>query len=261
MPHSQIVGILNITPDSFSDGGDFFHPDAALRRFQQLIHDGADIIDIGAESTRPNATPLNAKQEWARLEAVLPSLVAQKKNTRISLDTRHAATAEQALALGVDVINDVGGLRDEAMLVLLAKHTCPIIVMHALSIPASKDVMLPDDCDVVALMRAWHHETLARASAHGIGEDRLIFDPGIGFGKTKEQSLNLLDKIIEYIDYPQNWLIGHSRKSCLRNRAEDSREMLDEATLHYSKKLMCAGIGYVRVHDVAGHKKMREALA
>lgn len=152
------VGILNITPDSFSDGGQYTAPAQAIDAALRMAEQGAAIIDVGAESTRPNALPLTPDQEWQRLQPVLPLLCeALKGRALISLDTRHAETAARALDVGVDWINDVSGLTDPAMRKVLARSGCDIVTMHSLTIPADPAHVLAPDADVVEIMRAFCH--------------------------------------------------------------------------------------------------------
>lgn len=261
MNRPAILGILNLTPDSFS--GDGVMAEAALARAKMLADAGADILDIGAESTRPGATPLSADEEWARLSPVLGAIAAQtwRDRVRLSIDTRHAENAARALSLGASIINDVGGLADDAMCEALEEHECDIVVMHALTIPADAAVTLADDADAVAEILAWKTRVTAHASARGIGAHRLIYDPGIGFGKTAEQSLALITRARELKASGGRWLIGHSRKSFMKLFTDAPAEGRDALTLQFSKQLADAGIDYLRVHDVAGHGTMFDAQA
>ena len=258
MSRPKIVGILNITPDSFSGG--FASVDAALGQFETLTANGADLIDIGAESTRPGATPLDAGEEWARLAPVLSALRLHAKNIPLSVDTRHPETAARALDCGVGIINDVGGLRDARMRALLAQHPGDIIVMHALTLPADPAVCWPAEVDLVEALVAWKNEIIARAQQSGIAPERLIFDPGIGFGKTSQQSWAILAHAHALVNTGGRWLFGHSRKSfltCVRDVPPAERDAL---TLTCSALLAAAGVHYLRVHDVAGHHALFRKL-
>ena len=216
MTRPALVGIVNITPDSFS--GDGALGDAAYARAESLVQAGATILDLGAESTRPGATPVSAAVEWARLQPLLQQLQAApwRKNIKMSVDTRHAETAAHALALGADMINDVSGLSDLAMQDVIRQHGCDCIVMHALTVPANPSVTLPKHADAVSEILRWKQETLARASKAGVDPATLIFDPGIGFGKRAEQSLALMLNAATLVNSGGRWLFGHSRKSCFR---------------------------------------------
>ena len=253
MKRPAIMGIVNVTPDSFS--GDGVLAQTAIRHAHALMVNGADILDIGAESTRPNATPINADEEWARLGPVLAGICARewRMRVRLSVDTRHAQTAARALAMGVDIINDVGGLADNTMAEILAEHACDIVVMHALSIPANPAITLPDDCDVVAEMIAWKMRITQHATSRGIGAERLIYDPGIGFGKTAAQSLTLVQSADLLVKTGGRWLYGHSRKSFLTLVRDAATEARDDVTLKFSAQLAEVGVDYLRVHDVARH--------
>lgn len=261
-PATRLMAIMNLTPDSFSDGG-MISQETAREYFLQLVEAGADYVDIGAESTRPGATPLSAEEEWARLEAPLQTIVNHPKRAqvRLSLDTRHATTAARALGLGVDMVNDVSGLRDAAMQRTLAQSNGDIVVMHALSIPADPAIILPSDADPVAVILAWKREREATLKASGIAPERLIFDPGIGFGKSAAQSLALLHRASELVDEGGRWLIGHSRKSFLKAvSAPEHPAARDAATLPFSRDLMQIPLDILRVHDVAGHRQLREEV-
>jgi dihydropteroate synthase len=260
MKRPALMGIVNVTPDSFSGDGKL--ADAALTHTQQLVEAGADILDIGAESTRPNATALSPEEEWGRLGPVLEAIVNApwRQRVRLSVDTRHHQTAARALALGIDMINDVSGLRDTQMLELLEQYECDIVIMHALGIPVDPKQTLPVDCDVIAEIQHWKHEITARAASHGIGVERLIYDPGVGFGKTPEQSLALILSATELTKTGGRWLFGHSRKSFLKLVSDVDAAARDDVTLAYSTQLAQAGVDYLRVHNVARHTTLLERL-
>lgn len=254
---TKIVGIVNLTPDSFSDGG-LALPDA-VARIHTLAQDGADIIDIGAESTRPCATALTADEEWARLSPVIGEVA--KSGLTLSVDTYHVETAQRALDAGVQIINDVGGLRDDAMCKLLAKHDCGIISMHALSVPVKKDETLDASIDIGIFLRDWMDAQKKRMAQFGIDDARVTFDPGLGFGKTPIQSFHAMHYVFTRDHMSENWLIGHSRKSFLNLFEPRDAKDRDGLTRSLSAMLMARGVGYIRVHDVAGHVALRKALA
>lgn len=258
---TKLVGILNITPDSFSDGGDT-SPEAILRKAESLIAEGAAILDVGAESTRPNAKPLSSEQELERLAPVWGELVTlcRKHAVEISLDTRHAQTATHALAIGCDWINDVSGLRDAAMLEAVRDASCKLVVMHSLSVPAIKGEALPSGTDMAAFMRDWIAQTQQRLEQAGIAPERVIYDAGIGFGKNPIQNWQLLASLAQWRgDAPI--LIGHSRKSFLALISDVPAQGRDDITRAVSAMLAVQGIDYLRVHDVAGHRTMLKALS
>ena len=255
MSATKLMGIVNITPDSFSDGGQYLAPDAALSAIEKLIDEGADIIDIGAESTRPGAQPLSHEEEWKRLEPVLSKL-SHFSDVQFSLDTRHAQTAQKGLKLGMHWINDVSGFSDAKMVEAVRMSPCKLVVMHSLGIPADKAVVFPDSADVVGELLAFAQARFAALEAAGITRDRLIFDIGIGFGKTAVQSLKLLQDIDRFTSLGVPMLVGHSRKSFLAGLAADR----DEATLAVSQYLATKKVDYLRVHDVAAHRNMLKIM-
>ncbi|MEO5735088.1 MAG: dihydropteroate synthase [Rubrivivax sp.] len=257
-----LMGIVNITPDSFSGDGQL--AGEAVHAADRLVADGADWLDLGAESTRPRATPLTSDAEWQRLQPVLQALVQRpwRGRVRLSIDTRHATTAAQALALGADVINDVGGLADAQMLAVLAAARCDVVVMHAPSVPADPALTLPPDCDVLARLLQWKGATILRAAAAGLDPARLILDPGIGFGKTAQQSLALVQGARTLVASGGRWLFGHSRKSFLRlfTEAEAGATVRDDLTLALSAQLAAAGVHVLRVHAVRRHAALLDSI-
>lgn len=238
--NTKLVGILNLTPDSFSDGGQY-NGNAAIARLEELIESGADVVDIGAESTRPNATPLSAEDEWARLSPFFAALTPHHIHTVLSLDTRHADNAKRALDKGFKWINDVSGFQDKLMREAVSGADCTCVAMHSLTVPADKNITLPEGSDVIAELKKWAH-SLELAG-------QVILDPGIGFGKTAAQSWDIIHRADELKALGFPILIGHSRKSFLPGEK-------DAATLELSKKLIAAGVDYLRVHDIAAHKKL-----
>lgn len=251
----KLMGIVNLTPDSFSDGGKYTQQEAALAHIEQLIADGAQVIDLGAESTRPGATPVAPEEEWRRLAPVLEAGLARFSGmpVRWSVDTRHAETARRALELGVHIINDVSGLADPAMVDIVARSHCQLVVMHSLTVPPDPSVMLPPDADPVAALRAFADERLAQLHKRGIEKGRVIFDPGIGFGKSIDQSFHIIKHCRELKGIGVDLLVGHSRKSFLKSW-EDGGRSRDAATLAVSLYLADQGVDYLRVHDVAAHR-------
>lgn len=250
---TKLVGILNITPDSFSDGGQHEDAKLAIARLERLFEEGADMVDIGAESTRPGATPLSAEEEWRRLEPLFAQLKPYHTYPPLSLDTRHAANAKRALDTGFTIINDVSGFAQQDMINTIRGYNAGLVMMHSLSVPADKNVTLPDDADVMQTLIDWADAQKQRLETAGIDGARIIFDPGIGFGKTAAQSLHILENIRLFASLDMPLYVGHSRKSCL---GEDR----DMATLQWSEKLMAAEVDYLRVHDIAAHKALQERM-
>lgn len=253
----QIVGILNITPNSFSDGGRFQHVEIAVKQAEHLVASGAEIIDIGAEATSPNAQPLSHEEEWKRLYPVLSGVrTLQQKpyatiHPRISVDTYHPETAEKAIELGVDWINDVSGLTNSKMreVIACAKHvTC--VMMHQMSLPATPHHLMPEEKDPADEIYLWGQQQLAILHASGIDAARILFDPGIGFGKSSEQSLYLVQHNQRLRRLGMRLLYGHSRKRFLGLFTEKKAAERDLETTLIALYLAQCGVDFVRVHDV-----------
>jgi 2-amino-4-hydroxy-6-hydroxymethyldihydropteridine diphosphokinase/dihydropteroate synthase len=264
----ELMGIINLAPDSFSDGGTVVTVDAAIQHAHQLVTGGATLLDIGAEATGPLAKPLDAAMEWTRLEPVLTALLAEKNSflipPKISVDTRHAATAERALLLGVDCINDVSGLSDSAMRAAVKDAPCDIVIMHQLGIPQNNAVHLPLSSDPCLAVYEWAETQLEQLTTAGFDPQRIIIDVGIGFGKTAEQSLLLLRDIAHFKKLPARLLVGHSRKSFLRLFTDKSASERDMETLAVSLYLSQLDIDYLRLHQpeiTARALKVQAALA
>ncbi len=242
-----IMGIVNVTPDSFSDGGRFFAPEAALAQARRLAADGADIVDVGAESTRPGHTPLSADEEWARLEPLLDALVAQS-GVPVSIDTYKAQTARRALAAGVTIVNDIWGLqRDCDMAPAIAEAGAGVVAMH-------NRAEIAPDIDIVSDMLAFFERSLEIAAAAGVPESHVILDPGVGFGKTREQDFAALRAVPELLRFGRPVLIGVSRKrlfGALLGAEVDARLI---ATVAANLIAAMQGARIFRVHDAAEHK-------
>lgn len=251
------MGIVNLTPDSFSDGGELPTAEAVEARVAELAAAGAELIDLGAESTRPGAVLLSADEEWARLEPALGRLVDRYKGTllrpRFSVDTYHVETARRALRLGADVVNDVGGLTDSAMIELAAESAAEFVAMHNLGLPADKARTLPADQDPTALVERWLEERLIEWERAGLDLAHIVFDPGIGFGKNALQSLRLLRNVERFHRFGLRLLVGHSRKSFMHQVAAADRMDRDLFTIGVSLSLCRAGVDVLRVHNVAAH--------
>lgn len=259
----QMVGIVNITPDSFSDGGDYFQLDLAIQRIQKLADQGAAVIDIGAQSTRLGAAPISSEEEWSRLEPVLSRLAQDFKSRlskpEISLDSFDPEVIRKALkTYPIDWINDVKGGEDERVLKIVAENTCNIVISHSITVPPSKDRILPFEADPVRHLCDWAAQKIKTLGAFGIDPSRIILDPGIGFGKSPFQSLSLLRDINSLKELGCEILIGHSRKSFLKILVHEENRDLE--TLGISHYLLGKGVDYLRVHDVEAHQKALCAL-
>ena len=244
------MGILNVTPDSFSDGGRFFSSESIAAQIDAMVEAGADIIDVGGESTRPFADPVSITEELAR---VIPAIRRIRKNysIQVSIDTTKAEVARQALNEGADIINDVSALRFDAGMVSLARESgVPVIIMHMLGTPADMQVA-PHYDDVIAEIKEFFRERLAWAAENGVPASRMIIDPGIGFGKTVGHNLTILKRADEFAELGCPVLIGHSRKSFIGKLLGTEVDRRDVATAAISALLAMKGVSVLRVHDVA----------
>jgi len=266
--YPTLMGILNVTPNSFSDGGRFMEPEAALEHARRLVKEGAGIIDVGAESTRPDGAALDQETEWARIEPVLQGLREIREELLplggrdpsgcrdpflISIDSRNPSTVRSALEIGVDILNDVTGFTRPEMLEIAEGTDVPLVFMHSLSIPVVKGESIPPDRDSVEFLMTWAEGRLAEFDRRGIARNRFIFDPGIGFGKTARQSWHILDHVERFHDLGLPLLMGHSRKSFLETVTDKPSAERDAETLAVSEDLATKGVEILRVHDVKGH--------
>ena len=249
---TKIVGILNITPDSFSDGGLYFDSKSAIKHFEELVNDGADMIDIGAETTKPYSNPVEPSIQIERLSPVLAEI--QNCAIPISVDTRSSEVADFALNNGANIINDVSGFDfDNKMAETVAKYHAGIILQHSLGTPENMQNS-PTYNDVITEIYFKLKEKAEYAESLGI--KNIILDPGIGFGKTKEHNLEILNKVEEFYSLNYPIMIGHSRKSFLGADATDK----DSMTLAFSYGLILKNVDYIRVHNVKLHKQLLNIL-
>ena len=246
-----VMGILNVTPDSFADGGRHNEFDAAVNRGLEMIAEGVDIIDIGGESTRPGADRVSEEEEIARTIPVITELA--KHGVTISIDTMRASLAEAAIKAGASIINDVsGGLSDSHMLQTAARLKVPFIAMHWRG--QSKDMNSKAIYgDVVNDVIAELNDRIEAAVDAGITKDKLIIDPGIGFAKDAEQNWAIIDSIDRFVALGYPVLVGASRKRFLGGDSPDEREA---ATIELTKRLGTTGVWAVRVHSVKPHKEV-----
>ena len=265
-PRTLLMGILNATPDSFSDGGHFLDPRAALTHALQMLDDGADILDLGGESTRPNSTPIAPHEEQARVLPILRAVLAARPDAILSIDTYHAETARLAVESGAEIVNDVSGfLWDDAMAATCASLPCGVVLMHTRGRPhewRSLPALAPDEVAPLVLreLRARSEAALAAGIAH----DAIVLDPGFGFGKTFDENFPLLAHLdaLHTLGFPL--LVGLSRKGFLRhalaqtgqtsapNRvpSPNSFEARQDATTAANTAAILAGAHILRVHDV-----------
>lgn len=246
----MVMGILNVTPDSFSDGGAFNDDQAAVEHALQMVNEGAGMIDIGGESTRPGAEPVGDVEEMSRVLPVIEAL-SNRSDVTISIDTTKARVAEAALNAGASVVNDVtGGTRDEDMIKLWQRKACGIVVMHSQGTPETMQVA-PSYENVVDEVMAFFYERHRTLTEAGIAAERIVFDPGIGFGKSLEHNLALLRAVQDMDVYGRPVLMGVSRKSFIGKLLDDDAiELRDWPTVALTAKLRGMGARVFRVHDV-----------
>jgi dihydropteroate synthase len=240
-----VMGILNLTPDSFSDGGQFIEPDVAIDHARRMAAEGADILDVGAESTRPygGAVPVSLEEEIARLAPVLPAVIAV--GLPVSIDTIKAKVAVWALERGARIVNDVWGLqRDPDMARVVAEHGVPVIVMH------NRDAADPT-IDIVADVQVFFSRSLDIAARAGIRPDKIVLDPGVGFGKTPEQSMAVIARLDAFKSFGLPLLVGASRKRFINSVAPSSPDQRLGGSIAAHLLAVRKGAAIVRVHDVA----------
>jgi dihydropteroate synthase len=250
-----VMGILNVTPDSFSDGGAFLSPDAAVAHAAQMIAEGADIIDIGGESTRPSAdrVAVSADEELRRLELVLPAAV--RLGRPISIDTMKATIAAWALDRGAAIVNDVWGLqRDPAMADVVARYRVPVIVMHNRDAADAR-------IDIMADIAAFFERSLAVAARAGIARDLIVLDPGIGFGKTAEQSMTAIAKLDRLKTFGLPLLVGASRKRLINAIVPTPPDQRLGGSLAAHLLAAERGARIIRAHDVAATVQALRVMA
>jgi dihydropteroate synthase len=246
-----VMGIVNVTPDSFSDGGMFDDAEAAVKHGLQLLEEGADVLDVGGESTRPGSDPVSAEEETYRVLPVLESLRRGAPEAVLSVDTRKAAVAEEAIAAGADVVNDISAGLDPDMFRVVATNGAGMVLMHMRGEPKTMQAD-PRYDDVVAEVRGFLAERVESAVAAGIGRDRLSIDPGIGFGKDLGHNLELLRSIGTFRELGVPVLVGASRKRFVGELSgvDDPTDRLEGSI---AAAVWCAaqGVHILRVHDVA----------
>jgi dihydropteroate synthase len=252
---ARIMGIVNVTPDSFSDGGLFLEPERAIEHARRLIQDGADMLDVGGESTRPGARAVSADEELERVVPVLDGLADVE--VPISIDTSKVAVAQRALDGGAEIVNDVTALRTEPELAgLCAERDCGVVLMHMQGTPRTMQET-PTYDDVVDDVKAFLAERIEFATAHGVSEERIWVDPGVGFGKTADHNLELLRRLGELRDLGRPVVVGTSRKSFIgKLTGREVGERLG-GTVASNVLALGAGADVFRVHDVA---ELRQAL-
>lgn len=262
-PHRRVLvmGILNVTPDSFSDGGKFFDQAAAIARASEMIGQGVDVIDIGGESTRPGAEAVEETEQIRRVVPVIRRIKETGRGVGISIDTRSSEVAEAAINAGADWINDVsGGLADEKMLQTAAKLSIPIVLMHMKGTPATMQ-SLAHYTDVVSEVKEYLRGRMNAAMAAGVNQENILLDPGIGFGKTLEHDLALLRGLKEIAALGRPVVVGVSRKKFIgRITGETEPKQRIFGTAAAIACSVANGAGVVRVHDVAAMRQVVQVV-
>jgi len=260
-PRTWVMGIINMTPDSFYDGGRIRGRDAALEHAARMLDDGADVLDLGGESSRPGAAPVSVEAEWARVAPVLEAL--RSLDGAVSIDTYHAETAQRALGLGVAMVNDITALRgDPDMAGVVADAGCDCVLMHMQGEPGTMQ-QAPQYDDVVDDVCAFFEERLAFATTEGIDETAVWLDPGFGFGKRPEHNLAILRRLTEFKRFGRPILVGTSNKSTIGEVLEAPLDERTEGTAATIAIAIANGADCIRVHDVkamARVAKMSDAI-
>lgn len=245
----HVMGILNVTPDSFSDGGRFLRLDDAVRRAEEMAAEGADLIDIGGESSRPGAAPLSLDEELHRVIPVIEAL-AERTPVPLSVDTYKAEVARQALDAGASLVNDIGAMRfDPRMKELVAERGVPVVLMHMLGTPKNMQTR-PFYKDVIGEIGAFLRERIAEAVSAGIERTQIILDPGIGFGKRVEDNLEIVRRLDAFHALGCPLLLGPSRKSFIGKVLDLPVEERLEGTAAVVALSVLRGVHLIRVHDV-----------
>ena len=243
------MGILNVTPDSFSEGGQFFDRDDAVKHAVEMVADGADIVDVGGESTRPGSDPVQVDEEIERVSTVIERLADEVPRIPISIDTRKAAVAASALEGGATIVNDVSAGADPEMFDVVREHAAAVVLMHMRGEPKTMQEA-PTYEDVVGEVHEFLRERIEAAEFAGIDPERIAIDPGIGFGKDLGHNLELMQRVDAFLDLGRPLLVGPSRKrfiSAILDLPEDQRV---EGTIGAVAWMVARGAHVVRVHDV-----------
>ena len=253
LERTLIMGVVNVTPDSFSDGGLFLYADRAIEHAQRLVDEGADLIDVGGESSRPGSDPVSREDELKRVGPVVESLAA-KLSVPISIDTYKPSTADRCLGLGATMLNDITGLRDDAMREVAARHDVPAVIMHMQGEPKTMQAE-PSYGDVVSEVKDFLAQRAREAETAGVRQ--VIIDPGIGFGKTLAHNMTLLRRLLEFNGLPYPLLVGVSRKSSIGLITGAPVDERLPGTLAATAIAVLNGANIVRVHDV---KECKQAV-
>lgn len=251
-----IVGIVNVTPDSFSDGGQCFDPHAAIDRGLKLVEDGANILDVGGESTRPYADPVDPEEELRRVEPVIAAL-CRETSVPVSIDTSKSSVARRSLEVGAEIINDITGLEGDPDMVSVAQDTgAAVCAMHMQGTPKTMQDA-PDYSEVVEEILEYLRQRRDQLSQSGVDVENICLDPGIGFGKTHEHNITLLSNCYRFHELGCPVLVGHSRKGFIKKILGDNANV-DAGTIGVALSLARQGIQLIRVHNVRAVKDALE---
>jgi dihydropteroate synthase len=259
-PGVFVVGVLNVTPDSFSDGGRYLEPGAGVEQALRLAAEGADLIDVGGESTRPGASEVSEEEELHRVLPVLERLAAARFPVPISIDTSKSGVARAALRAGAAMVNDVRALADPVLARLVAEAGVPVVLMHMRGTP--RDMRDRSTYrDVVSEVRKELSDAMARAVRAGVREEHIVLDPGIGFAKTAEQSIELLARLPELVGLGRPVMVGPSRKSFIGAITGAPAEDRLAGTIAAVTAAVLGGATFIRVHDVAAARQAARVAA
>lgn len=246
-----LMGIINVTPDSFSDGGEAETVEKALKKAETLLKEGAQILDIGGESTRPFSDPVPEEIEIQRVIPVIKVIRETFPEAIISVDTYKAKVAELALKNGADLINDISGCQFDKNMVYIARdYQCPIIIMHIKGTPKTMQIN-PQYNDVVKEIKAYFQERIDFLTKNGISFEKIILDPGLGFGKTFQHNIEIIKKIDEFKEFERPILLGPSRKSFIGEIVKKPPKERDGGTAGFALYAFLKGIHFLRVHNVS----------
>jgi len=257
--HTKIIGVLNITPDSFSDGGLYLRPEDAIKRIEEMIGEGAEIIDIGGESSRPGAEPIGEEEELKRVIPVIDAI--KKKKVRFSIDTYRSKVAQEALKRGAEFVNDISGMRfDKNMVKVVSDYNARVIIMHMKGTPKNMQ-RNPVYEDVIDEIMNFFAERIVFCEKNGVKRENIILDPGIGFGKRLEDNLKILKNLIEFRSFGTPVMIGASRKSFIKGITGAPVDERLAGSLAAVSEAFLQGIDYVRVHDVKETKQYLDVIS
>ena len=257
--HTKIMGVLNITPDSFSDGGLYLRPEDAIKRIEEMIGEGAEIIDIGGESSRPGAEPIGEEEELKRVIPVIDAI--KKKKVRFSIDTYRSKVAQEALKRGAEFVNDISGMRfDKNMVKVVSDYNARVIIMHMKGTPKNMQ-RNPGYEDVIDEIMNFFAERIVFCEKNGLKRENIILDPGIGFGKRLEDNLKILKNLIEFRSFGTPVMIGASRKSFIKGITGAPVDERLAGSLAAVSEAFLQGIDYVRVHDVKETKQYLDVIS